>query len=134
MEYGNANRRGFLKRLATAVAGLMLVPAIASPAQARWSRYRRGGWGGYGFYRGPNRRFYGGFPGYGYGGYGPVYRGYGGFAPGLYNRGYYGGRLPYGGGFYGPVAPPVPFYNYGVPILKREKPRDVFDTLTLLEC
>jgi len=135
MEYENANRRGFLKRLVAAVGGLTLIPAFAGTAQAGRSRFR--GWGGYGYGypRRSHRRFYGGFPGYG--GYG--YPGRGGFAPGIYNRGYnggyYGGGMPYGGGFYRPVVPVVPYGGgYYPPILKLNKPRLVGDPLSLLEC
>jgi hypothetical protein len=128
MEHVKADRRGFLKRLATVVGGLALIPAIARPAHAGRSHWRGWGYGG-GFNRGFNNRgFYGG----GYPAYGGYSRGYyGGGIP--YGGGYYGG-YPYGGGYYGGGIPYGGSLNIGVPILKLEKPKGVIDTLSLLEC
>lgn len=105
------NRRGFFGRVAAVVGGLVAIPALAQPAQAR--SWRRGwGWGW-----GSHRRFWG-YPGYygGYGGFGPRFYGgfgprfYGGGGPFFYSRGYY--SAPYAAPYYAP-APYAPYYGGG---------------------
>jgi hypothetical protein len=97
-------RRGILKRLVLALAGLAMV--AASSPQAEAARWR---WGGgarrYGYGRAVARPRYWG------GGFG-AYRGY---RPTFYNRGYFGGGGGYfgGGGFGAPMAPTFP-YSSGV--------------------
>ncbi|MBX6311491.1 MAG: hypothetical protein IRY99_00995 [Isosphaeraceae bacterium] len=127
-------RRGFLGRVAAVLGGLAAVPALARPAQAGRTTWRRWGWGPY--YRRWTRttfrfrRFYGGpYGGY----YGPRFYGPGfyGYGPGFYGPGYvpFGGfqlRIYRGPGFYGPG-----YYGGYPPILKRDKPFP--DPLSLLE-
>jgi len=144
----NVDRRGFLGRLVTAVAGLVAVPLMAAPALAR-SRRRfgyggfgggyGGGYGGYpgGFYRGSNRRYYSG-GGYNYGGYGGGYGGgYPAYGGGGYNGGYGGGYPVYGGGGYGGGYGGYGGYQPGVQIyIPMKAPRNTpkyLDALSLLE-
>jgi hypothetical protein len=104
MQRDSNSRRGTLKKLALALAGLAVVVASSQPAEAgRW----RGGVRRYGYGRPVVRpRYWGGYGGY---------RGWG-YRPSYYNRGYYGvGGYGVGGfgGFGAPVAPGLP-YSSGV--------------------
>jgi hypothetical protein len=133
MEATRNNRRGFLRRALTIVGGLAAVPALAQPALAGRSHWRRGwgrgfgGWGpgfggrGYGRWPSSHRRFYGGYPRYG--------PGFGGYGGGFYGRGFYGAP-------YAPYSAPItPYYSRGYigPIMKLETSKPL-DALALLEC